>query len=142
MQSTYRARWESSSDRQRRRSRVLRGGYVAWPLAVTGLVWAAAGATPAEPEAKVHVVTIEGLKWVPEVLVVNRGDRVTWINKDPFPHTVSAADKTFDSGNLASGLSWNLVAEATGSHVYGCLLHPTMKGTLIVRAQANARDHQ
>jgi plastocyanin len=83
------------------------------------------------------VVTIEGLRFTPETLTVTRGERITWVNKDPFPHTVTANDKAFDSGNLDAGMSWSYIAQSAGTYPYGCSLHPTMKGTLIVTAPAH-----
>jgi len=88
------------------------------------------------------VVTIDGLRFDPEVLVVAPGERVTWINKDPFPHTVTAADKKFDSGQLAAGASWSFTVGSAGTYDYECLLHPTMKGKLIVRARTHGQLHQ
>ncbi len=80
-----------------------------------------------------HVVRIEGLHFVPEVLVVTAGDRVNWVNTDPFPHTVTADDRTFDSGNLSAAAQWSYAAGKPGTFPYRCSLHPTMKGKLIVR---------
>jgi plastocyanin len=83
------------------------------------------------------MVTIEGLRFMPETLIVMRGERVTWVNKDPFPHTVTANSKAFDSGKLGPDMSWSFVARSEGTYTYGCSLHPTMKGILIVRAPAH-----
>ena len=88
------------------------------------------------------MVTIEGLQFTPSTLIVTPGQRVTWVNKDPFPHTVTANSKAFDSGKLAPEMSWSFVARSAGTYVYGCSLHPTMKGILIVRAPADFGDHR
>jgi len=89
-----------------------------------------AGAAAAEP-VRTHEVVIQGLLYVPETLSVRRGDVVVWINKDPFPHTVTAAG-VFDSGPIAAGKSWRFTARKPGTHSYLCTLHTTMKGTLRV----------
>jgi plastocyanin len=91
---------------------------------------AALGATPAAKPAT-HTVIIEGVKYEPEALAVKRGDTVVWVNKDPFPHTVTAAD-VFDSHSIAAGASWKYVARKAGEYAYTCTLHPNMKGTLKV----------
>ena len=62
---------------------------------------------------------------------VKRGDTVTWINKDPFLHTVTAAG-AFDSRSMVAGASWKYAARKTGDFAYICTLHPNMKGTLKV----------
>ena len=100
-----------------------------WVLGVA-LAVAPAGVAAAE-RARTHEVVIQGLLYVPETLTVRPGDVVVWINKDPFPHTVTAAG-VFDSGSIAAGKSWRFTARKAGTHPYLCTLHTTMKGTLRV----------
>lgn len=64
---------------------------------------------------------------------MHRGDRIVWTNKDPFPHTVTADTKLFDSHSIAPGASWSYVAKRPGEYAYSCTLHPTMKGKIIVK---------
>jgi plastocyanin len=90
------------------------------------LALACAGAAPAAP-----TVTIDGTRYAPETLKVTRGATVTWINKDPFPHTVTVA-KAFDSKEIGANRSWKHVFKAPGRYDYICTLHPGMKGTLVV----------
>ena len=66
------------------------------------------------------------------MLTVARGDTVVWVNKDPFPHTATAAGR-FDSGDIAAGASWRYVATTVGSFDYICSYHPTMQATLNVK---------
>lgn len=73
------------------------------------------------------------MSFTPATLMVHRGDRITWINKDPFPHTVTATDKRFDSHLIAPGASWTYVARKAGEYDYRCTLHVTMKGKIVVR---------
>ena len=80
-----------------------------------------------------HTVMIEGMRFSPQTLSVRRGDRITWINKDPFPHTVTSAAGKFDSGQIAAGGSWTYVARKAGEYDYSCTLHVDMKGKLQVR---------
>jgi len=79
-----------------------------------------------------HTVTIDGTRYEPATLTVNRGDTVVWINKDPFPHTVTAAP-IFDSGSIAAGARWSYTARKAGDFAYICTLHPNMAGRLVVR---------
>jgi len=78
-----------------------------------------------------HTVVIQGLKYVPETLVVRRGDTIRWINKDPFPHTVTAKG-VFDSSSIAPGGSWRYTVKMIGKYSYTCTFHPNMKATLLV----------
>jgi plastocyanin len=80
-----------------------------------------------------HTVTIDGTRFQPDDLVIMPGESVVWINRDPFPHTVTASAGTFDSKEIQPGRSWTYKAPKTGDLTYVCTLHPTMKGTLRVR---------
>ena len=82
--------------------------------------------------ATTHTVVIEGVKYEPESLTVKRGDTVVWVNKDPFPHTVTSKG-AFDSHDIAAGKSWKYTATKAGEFAYVCTLHPNMKGTLSVK---------
>jgi plastocyanin len=84
-------------------------------------------------ESATHTVTMENVGFNPDQLTVKRGDRVVWINKDLFPHTVTADGKAFDSGNVPVDKSWTYLAAAPGRYTYTCSYHPGMKGTLIVQ---------
>ena len=94
------------------------------------LLAAPAGLVAAD-RVRTHEIAIQGLLYVPETLTVRPGDVVVWINKDPFPHTVTAAG-AFDSGSIAAGKSWRFTAKKAGTYPYLCTLHTTMKGTLRV----------
>jgi plastocyanin len=80
-----------------------------------------------------HVIVIEGMKFSPEVTEVHVGDTVVWKNKDFFPHSATAEDRSFDSKEIATGGSWKFKARKAGEFSYICTLHPTMKGRLIVK---------
>lgn len=82
---------------------------------------------------RVHTVVIEGMTFKPQVIVVHRGDRITWINKDLFPHTVTSTAGKFDSHSIDPDGSWTYVARKAGEYDYVCSLHVTMKGEIEVR---------
>jgi plastocyanin len=47
-------------------------------------------------------------------------------------HTATSKAGRFDSGEIAAGGSWKIVAKRKGEFSYVCSLHPTMKGTMRV----------
>jgi plastocyanin len=104
---------------------VLAGG-VGAGLVRAGLVLAGAS------KPVTHTVTIDATSYQPAQLVVHAGDTIVWLNKDLFPHTVTAAGKAFDSDVLVNGRSWRLVAKTKGAFDYACVFHPIMKGRLTV----------
>jgi plastocyanin len=89
-------------------------------------------AAPARPAPATHTVTMEAVSFKPDALTMKVGDSIVWVNKDPFPHTASAAG-TFDSRELLPEKSWTFTAAAPGEVHYVCTFHPTMKGTIVVK---------
>src|SRR5262245_50738438 len=75
-----------------------------------------------------HTVVIENMRFEPQQLTVNAGDRVEWVNKDLVPHSATANDDAFDSSKIDPGQSWSYTAADAGIHGYKCTFHPTMAG--------------
>jgi plastocyanin len=61
------------------------------------------------------------------------GTTVEWANNDALPHTVTANDRSYDSGNIAPGRTYRHTFTKAGSYAYFCVLHPFMKGVIVVR---------
>lgn len=97
-------------------------------LTLTPFVSAAPLAKP-----KSHTVVIEAMQFTPQRIEVRLGDTVAWRNKDFFPHTATAEDHRFDSGEIAANRSWKFKPRKKGSFSYICTLHPSMKGSLVVK---------
>jgi plastocyanin len=93
----------------------------------------AGGAVVAADAVKTHTVIMEGVAFAPAAITVRAGDTVTWVNRDAFPHTATAQDRSFDSGEIPAARTWKLVARKRGAFAYVCTLHPLMKATLIVK---------
>ncbi|MGA5822899.1 cupredoxin domain-containing protein [Kitasatospora sp. NPDC094028] len=78
-------------------------------------------------------VTIKNFAFAPASLTVKPGQTVTVVNQDSTAHTLTASDKSFDTGTIAPGASATFTApQQTGAHPYICTIHPFMHGTLIV----------
>jgi plastocyanin len=92
-----------------------------------------AATAAATPQPATHEVVVEAVRFDPQVLTVNVGDTIVWINHDPFPHTVTAQGGQFDSHEIAAGHSWKFKATKAGVFPYICTLHPTMLATLRVQ---------
>ncbi len=67
-------------------------------------------------------------------VVVGVNNTVTWVNNDNAPHTVTAYDGSFDSGNVGSGASYTHTFTTPGTYKYYCAYHSWMVGTVIVKA--------
>jgi plastocyanin len=68
----------------------------------------------------------------PPTITVTAGTTVTWANADVEPHTVTADDGSFDSGDVAAGSTFQHTFATAGTVTYHCIIHEQMKGTVIV----------
>ena len=82
---------------------------------------------------KAHQVVIEGMKFVPERIDVAVGDSITWVNRDPVPHTVTNVAKKLESGTIAANGKWKYVVRRNGEIDYVCRFYPGMRGTLTAK---------
>ena len=73
------------------------------------------------------------MKFVPDRLEVAVGDRVTWVNRDFVPHTVTSKQAGVESGELKESARWSWTAKKPGEISYICRLHPVMNGSIIVK---------
>ncbi len=107
------------------------------PILVAAIAAAAAIASaPARAEdAAGQAVTVEirGMKYAPDTLTVAAGTKVTWINKDQMPHTVTDRARGFGSAALDTDESFSYTFATPGEFAYFCAVHPFMTGRVVVR---------
>lgn len=89
------------------------------------------GGSSAQDQVMVDIVDISEA-FQPTTVTVAAGGEVTWVNSDDIPHTTTADDGTWDSGQLEGGEEFTFTAEEPGTYPYICTIHPTMKGEVIV----------
>ncbi len=65
-------------------------------------------------------------------VVIGTNDTVTWTNNDIVPHTVTADDGSFSSGNMNPGDTFTFSFTTPGTYQYHCSYHSWMRGTVIV----------
>jgi plastocyanin len=88
---------------------------------------------PAGTNASPATVKIDNFSFTPQTLTVRAGTKVTWINKDDVPHTVTSTDKTLKSPVLDTDEQFSHTFSAPGTNSYFCSVHPHMTGKIIVR---------
>ena len=69
-------------------------------------------------------------------VVVGVNNTVVWTNNDTSPHTVTANDGSFESGNMAPGQTYSFTFTTPGTYAYHCQYHPWMVATVIVKTGA------
>lgn len=98
------------------------------------------GATSTSDRAHVDIVNRSGddpFAYRPVTVTVRVGARVTWRNRTSQEHTVTdtAGHPDFNSGVqhlIRPGASWSYVFHRAGTYPYSCILHPYMKGRVVV----------
>ena len=85
-------------------------------------------------------VTIAGFAFAPSTVTIQVGDSVTWTNEDSTPHTATAEDGSFDTGQLANGDSNTVTFDTAGTFAYVCSIHPQMTGSVVVEAAASTPE--
>lgn len=78
-------------------------------------------------------VTITNFHFQPDSATSASGKPVTWTNNDSAAHTVTADDKSFDSGKLEMGKSYSFTVAKPGTYKYHCSIHTYMTGTITVQ---------
>jgi len=76
-------------------------------------------------------VIMKGMGFQPAELTVHAGETVEWKNEDIFAHTVTADDRSFDSGLIQPGGSWKMTVKNAGTVDYHCRPHPNMVAKLV-----------
>jgi plastocyanin len=64
---------------------------------------------------------------------VGKNVTITWQNNDKVPHTATADDGSWDTGNISPGSSKALTFAVAGTFAYHCTVHPMMKATVVVQ---------
>ncbi len=83
----------------------------------------------AKPVATVH---IKNFAYHENKVTVHTGDTVLFVNDDDDAHTVTAADKSYDSGGMDTGATFTRTFTKPGTYAYFCALHPWMKAVVVV----------
>ncbi len=79
-----------------------------------------------------HTVVISGMKFQPETVYIQKGDTITWENKDIVAHCITEfPSKKWTSSLLDPGQSWKKVVNESCD--YYCAVHVVMKGKIIVK---------
>ena len=93
-------------------------------------------AVPISIPARVELAS-DIVEFILQDLTIEVGTRVLWINRDVSSHTSTAGAPggitgIWDSGNLATGISFSFTFDQTGVFPYFCEIHPFMLATVTV----------
>lgn len=83
-------------------------------------------------QAAVQEIDISGMAFSPNVIDINQGDTIRWINRDTMTHTVQG--EFASSETLNQDGRFEFVFNEAGNFDYICSIHPSMTGTIRVAA--------
>jgi plastocyanin len=89
--------------------------------------------------ARDRTVRIVDFAYAPRTISIVVGDRVTWVNRDAVEHSATARNGSFDTGLLDEGEARTVRFTQVGRYRYVCTPHPSMTGTVVVRAASGPR---
>jgi plastocyanin len=69
----------------------------------------------------------------PGRLEVTAGTTIVWTNDGQLVHTVSAGDRSFESGPIEPGERRGITFSRAGTFPFHCTPHPFMRGVVVVR---------
>lgn len=78
-------------------------------------------------------VKIDNFFFGPQTVTVPVGTKVTWVNQDDIPHTVTSDTKLFTSRALDTDQQFSFTFTTPGTNNYYCSMHPKMTGQVIVK---------
>jgi plastocyanin len=78
-------------------------------------------------------IAIENFRYSPDPLVVKARDTITVSNDDGTLHTLTADDKSFDTGDLDGGTKATIAVASPGTYTYHCDVHNYMTGKIVAR---------
>ena len=90
------------------------------------------GAAPASA-ATTKTVKVFGSAFSPRSVTITAGDTIRWVNKDNDNHQIYADNGSFVSAILRPNRSFSFTFRAAGTYTYKDELHPTIRGTIVVR---------
>jgi plastocyanin len=101
-----------------------------------------AQAAPPPPAANAQTVDIGDNTFTSNDLTVPVGAKVVWTHKGQRPHTVTAKDQSFNSGQMANGQTFEQTFSTSGEFAYFCEFHAGMEGVIRVGEGGAARQAQ
>ncbi len=81
-------------------------------------------------------IDIKNMMFTPSQISVAKGATVTWTNNDSVAHTVIDDLSNVggpSSGDIQPGSTYSFTFNKTGSFQYHCSIHPSMRGTIVVK---------
>lgn len=88
----------------------------------------------ASDNIRIFMVEIKGMKFIPQNIIINEGDKIEFINRDKMIHD-AVSTGFFKTKRLKYNENQIIDFKRKGVYNYKCSLHPNMKGTITVQKE-------
>jgi plastocyanin len=119
-----------------RKSFAVLGSAVVFACLAVSSAGASGGGACAPPitNGSVTRAVIKNWCYSPTVLHIEPGTTITWVNRDPAPHTITGANRAWGSyKKMRQGQALTFRFTRAGVYPYYCVIHVGMVGTVVVR---------
>ncbi|SNZ19516.1 plastocyanin/azurin family copper-binding protein [Cohaesibacter gelatinilyticus] len=99
-------------------------------VAACATTLALSGKTGLAASPETHHVRIKSFTFEPQHIRVKVGDVIVWTNEDLAPHTATAMEGGWDTGEIARSETGSIKVTADMELSYFCAFHPHMKGRI------------
>ncbi len=76
---------------------------------------------------------IKNINYLQSRIEVTVGTTVEWTNRDPLAHTVTAVNRSFNSGLIQPGRTFRHTFTKAGTFNFFCIPHAFMRGSIVVK---------
>ena len=102
-------------------------------VATGSMVYAADASSKRTTKAAPTGITIKDFAFKPDKFTGKVGKAISVINADRVMHTLTADDKSFDTGRMGGGAKKTITITKAGTYKFHCDIHQYMKGTVTVK---------
>ena len=95
---------------------------------------ACGGSPPVTTAGKPDTIVMKNFAFEPATLTVPIGTTISVRNEDGTPHTVTADNGLFSTGDIAAGQVVTFRVTSKGTFPYHCAIHEFMHGSLTVKS--------
>jgi plastocyanin len=82
--------------------------------------------------ANSYTITMKNSAFSPATITVASGSKITWMNDDNMIHTVTTANGSLNSGDIAVGSSYSKTFSSAGTYNYYDAHNTSMTGVLVI----------
>lgn len=85
-------------------------------------------------KGETYNISIKDFTFDQKTITINKGDTIVWKNIDNVPHQIQGTSLASLKGPVMGyGLTYSYTFNDAGTYDYFCVIHPMMKGTVIVK---------